>query len=186
MIECHKCGEYHFEEDFYTNKEGKVNSACKSCIKAEYRTIPKLMRVMFNSQNTRAQHMNLELGYTRKEFNQWLLAQPNLVELYNNWRDSNWSKGLRPSVYRLNDYKTYSLSNIRLVTWEENDAKGHRDRRLGINHKVNHRVIVNGVLFPSKQAVCRDFGVSQNTINKIIAGISIKRGVGKDLLIEEV
>ena len=51
-----------------------------------------------------------------------------------------YKKNLRPSIDRLDDYKTYTLNNIRITTWEENNKKGRFDRKNGINNKVNKAV----------------------------------------------
>ena len=61
--------------------------------------------------------------------------------LWNNWIESNYDKMTKPSVDRLDDYKGYSLDNIQLMTWEENKAKGSRDRKNGVNNKKSKAVL---------------------------------------------
>ena len=46
--------------------------------------------------------------------------------------ESGYKSRMKPSVDRLNDFKTYSFDNIRLVTFRENESKGHKQRHLGI------------------------------------------------------
>lgn len=46
------------------------------------------------------------------------------------WVASGYNSRSKPSVDRVNDFKTYSLSNIQLVTFRENELKAHSDRRL--------------------------------------------------------
>jgi len=74
-------------------------------------------------------------NYTLSEFREWMFSQPNFNELYYAWIESGYQKSLKPSADRLNDYKPYTLKNLRLVTWEENNRKGALDRRNGINNK---------------------------------------------------
>lgn len=171
MLECNKCGQYYFEEDFYMNKKtGQYGYTCKHCIKQKYRTIPKLIAVMYNSQLQRCKKYGFDIGYTRQEFYSWVLAQPTLVPLYNQWRDSGWSKDMRPSIDRLDDYATYSVDNIQLTTWKSNNEKGYRDRKSGTNSKVNHRIVLDGVFYPSIRAAMRELGLSHKIIKSIVNG----------------
>lgn len=163
-MKCNKCGINQNESNFYASK------TCKQCIKDEYRTLPKLIRVMYNSQVFNCKHRGDTMNLTRVDFEAWILSQPNLYTLYSEWIASGWSKESRPSVDRLDDYATYSLTNIRLVTWKENKSKGHKDRKSGVNGKVNHKLSVNGLIYPSKNAVIRATGLAHCTIMSILAG----------------
>jgi len=73
--------------------------------------------------------------YTKKELVEWLLNQQLFHYIYNRWVASGCEKMMVPSVDRLDDYKGYSLNNIRITTWSENMKKGHRDRKNGNNRK---------------------------------------------------
>ena len=79
--------------------------------------------------------------YTKLEFSNWVYDQSDFEKLYKKWVKSNYRKELKPSVDRLNDYEGYSMDNIQLMTWGENKAKGHRDRKQGINNKRSVKVI---------------------------------------------
>jgi len=43
--------------------------------------------------------------------------------MLNYWIENDCIKDLVPSVNRLDDYINYSLDNIELVTWKENNDK---------------------------------------------------------------
>lgn len=58
--------------------------------------------------------------------------QPNFDELFNNWVRSGYDKMLKPSPDRLDNSKPYTLDNLELVTWAENDRRGHEDMRNGV------------------------------------------------------
>lgn len=70
-----------------------------------------------------------------------MFSQPNFEELFINWEKSGYKKDLIPSCDRLNDYKPYTLDNIQLMTWAENNQKGRDDIRNGINTKYSRAVI---------------------------------------------
>lgn len=64
-------------------------------------------------------------AYSKSELGEWLTAQPMLTTLWGAWENSGYLSEFKPSVDRLDDTKGYSFSNIRLVTWAVNEAKGH-------------------------------------------------------------
>ena len=171
MIKCNKCNIEQNEANFYANR-GKT---CKHCIQSEYRTLPKLIRVMYNSQVNNCKVRGQDMGITRAAFESWILNQANLYDLYADWVMSWFDKDLRPSVDRLDDYETYTIDNIRLVTWEENRMSAYADRKSGANGKVNHKIAVNGVVYASKAAAKEVTGITSYTINKILAGEKVSK-----------
>ena len=79
--------------------------------------------------------------YTRIELRGYLYSQPRFHMLFDLWKLSGYNRKLTPSLDRLDDYKPYTFSNIRLVTWDENNKKAYSDRKNGINNKVSKAVI---------------------------------------------
>lgn len=69
--------------------------------------------------------------YTHYELIDWMYEN-GFKAIYDKWVESGYDTTLKPSLDRLDDYKTYSFDNIRLITWGENRAKGHQQRREGI------------------------------------------------------
>jgi len=86
--------------------------------------------------------------YTKRELKDWLYNQELFHKLYDDWVSSNYDTYLKPSVDRLNDYESYHMGNIRLVTWKENKNKHYADRKKGICNKSNKSVVqfsLNGI-----------------------------------------
>ena len=79
--------------------------------------------------------------YTKEQLSEWLHNQPEFTELYDNWVNSGYLKHLKPSIDRLDDYKPYTISNIRLVTWGENNDRYSSDIKNGINTKCTRAVL---------------------------------------------
>jgi len=79
-------------------------------------------------------------SYTKDEFKEWLFSDPDFDSIHKNWVDSGYEKNLAPSVDRIDDYLPYTLSNIRLCTWRENNKKHHEDRLNGVNNKASKSV----------------------------------------------
>lgn len=101
-----------------------------------------LITKMYNRQSERTKKHGFDkINYTKQEFFKWVLSRDNFETLYANWEKSNYQTLFKPSIDRLDDYKGYSFSNIRLVTWGENDLKGKKDRRNGVNNKWSKTVL---------------------------------------------
>jgi hypothetical protein len=62
-------------------------------------------------------------SFTKEELKKWSTEQ-GLEKLLYNWIEKNCPKNLTPSVDRIDDYRPYSIDNIKLTTWEENNKRG--------------------------------------------------------------
>jgi len=107
--------------------------------------------------------------YTLKELEDEYKNTTQFKRLFKEWENSNYEKYKKPSFDRLDNNKGYSLDNIQLVTWEENDNNAHSDMRKGI--------LIHGTK-PQKQ-------VSQYTkdgefINKFVSIREAGRNTGVD------
>lgn len=80
-------------------------------------------------------------NYSLLELREWIYNQDNFNDLFNLWVESNYDKDSIPSVDRLEDDKGYSLDNIQLITWKENNKKARLDIR---NNKLKHNCLFNG------------------------------------------
>lgn len=172
MIQCKVCNKIKTEDSFYedSKSESGYGSTCKGCIKDEYRTMPKLIKVMYNSQVYASKKRGYVMEISREEFYGWIMVQKNFKKLFKEWEKSGWEKDMRPSVDRLDDYKPYSRDNIQLITWLENRTKAAKDRKKGINGKVNKAVRIDGVMYHSYSEAYRQLGIAAGTIRKVLSG----------------
>ena len=58
--------------------------------------------------------------YTLDELIEWLQAQPEFEDMYQEWVNSNYDRWLKPSPDRLDESKSYNLQNLQLLTWRDN------------------------------------------------------------------
>lgn len=83
-------------------------------------------------------------SYSREELRDFILTNPMFDVLYDEWVKSDYDRWKKPSIDRINDYKPYTLDNIQLMTWKENNEKAHLDMKNGINNKQNKIVYQYG------------------------------------------
>ena len=116
------------------------------------------------------------LNYTKKELGEWLFSQENFDELYLRWIESNYDTNFRPSIDRLKDDKEYSLDNIRLIIWKENNDRFRYDKKNGINKSTSKYVISTNRTTGEKETyhsimqAHRDTKVSFQNISKCCKG----------------
>lgn len=146
------CCDCHLEKD---EKEFCLNKSeirgrdyfCKACkaIKKHNFYYSKLgvIQTIWDSQllSCRIRNHNRP-EYTKEELKLWLLSNQLFHELYSNWEVSGFSKDLKPSIDRLDNTKTYSFTNIRLVTFKENMLAANRDHSLNINGFTSCRAVL--------------------------------------------
>lgn len=122
--ECARCNKY-LKKDFFGNKKLRKGIYCLNCSKEarkeKDRSKEGIIRVIYHAQVQACKLRNHPPpSYTIIELKNWISSHKDFLKLYNNWVKSNYDKWLKPSIDRLNNKKTYSLDNIRLVTWKIN------------------------------------------------------------------
>ena len=114
------------------------------------RTRDGMISVIYQSQKQSSKRRCHSMPeYSLNELRGWIYNQDNFEKLYCDWVESNYDKYMKPSVDRLDDYKPYTISNIRLTTWRENDDKGSQDVKNGVNKKKYKKVrlMEKGIVF---------------------------------------
>lgn len=62
--------------------------------------------------------------YTKQELKVWCFNQSIFHKLYTEWAKGRYYKMLKPSCDRLDNSKSYTFDNLRIVTFKENASAG--------------------------------------------------------------
>ena len=121
-----------------------------------------LIGVIYHSQKQSSKRRgHMSPSYNLTELRRWMFDQNNFEKLYLDWEASGYDKYTRPSIDRIDDYKSYSFDNIQLTTWRENDNRGGRDIVNGINKKkfkkvrlVEHGIVFDAIKYAQEYVGC--------------------------------
>lgn len=113
---------------------------CKSCANemavVQSRTIKGVLCHMFSAQRYCSKKRNMPMPlYTKNEFSKWVMGQSNFIDLYDKWVSSNYCRWQKPSVDRIDENKTYSFDNIRLVSWLDNHNSAVNNKKMGLGNQ---------------------------------------------------
>jgi len=142
---CNCCKEDKELIDFYIDSRGYVSYICRKCANektTQYnRTKEGLVTRIYSHQRDNCRKRNYEYPeYSLDELRSWCLSQDKYHVQFKIWEESNYGFKFTPSVDRLNDYKTYSLDNIQILSTIENIHKAHSDAKNGINNKMSKSI----------------------------------------------
>ncbi len=135
---CSLCSKIKKLIKFHKHKHGKygVQPVCKKCEQKRARTKLGKIKRIYTNQKRNSRHRKHPLpNYSATELIEWCMGQLVYHELYKIWKKSNYSKLKAPSCDRINDHKPYTLDNLQLITWEENNKKHHKDVRDGVDKR---------------------------------------------------
>lgn len=188
---CKRCLEIKFVDCFSAsrgNQDG-YSSFCKPCVslrnKEYWRTPTGRLAQMFSAQTQASkQRCHPAPQYTKEELSAWAYAHGFEIMMAQ-WMSSDFDKELIPSIDRKDPNHGYSLTNIRLVTWAENNDKAYEDRKVcrhitKQNRKVR-QLSLDGTLiqvFDSIAAASRSTGVQRTNINAMCTGKPQYKSVG--------
>lgn len=144
---CYICKKVKKLGDFNKKKTTKdgYKHECRECSKQGfqeyYRTEKGVFKTLYKSQKHHSKHRGYEKpSYSISEFEEWLYKN-NYKKLYDDWVKSDYDKDTKPSVDRLDDYKSYTFDNIRLITWGENRESLSEDMTQGLNNKQSRSIL---------------------------------------------
>ena len=146
---CRKCNTLKCLDEFHKDKNTKdgymtICIYCKEVNRIKYsHTLNGVVNCIYSQQKRSSKHRgHYPPLYSFDEFYDWITKGLSFNHIFDNWENSGYMKKLKPSVDRLDDTKGYSLGNIRLVTWEENNKKSHKDMITGFHLHPKSKTII--------------------------------------------
>lgn len=183
MKTCSKCKRELTSNHFFNAPSGRTKDGkggwCKECLK-KYNYLKtftykgRLQKIKTNMVK-RAKAKGYEVSISLDELIAWAEVN-NYAELYENWKQSKFNKELTPTPDRLNALLPYTLSNMQLLTYKDNVAKGR------IEVKSNHKPVrqfrdgLKVADYTSAVAASKATGVTTSNINRVCNGIRQSAG----------
>lgn len=180
---CNRCTLLKSLEHFSVSRSNKggYSCICKACVvlrNQEYwRTaVGRVSQIYAVQVMSSKQRKHPKPEYTRAELSAWAFEN-GINSLWYDWRESGYLKDLSPSIDRLDATKGYSLDNIRLVTWKDNNDKAYEDRKAcrhitKQNRKVRQLTMDGNFVaeYGSISNAARETGITRININDVCRG----------------
>lgn len=130
---CTKCSKELELKSFHKDKKTSdgYTKACKDC-RNNLRKFSKssfIYRIYSAQKSSSKQRGRPMPSYSRDELVDWFMNQQKFHRIYEEWQKSNFEHDLSPSCDRIDSKKPYSLDNIQLMTWAENNYKGRFEKK---------------------------------------------------------
>lgn len=142
-----------------------------------------LICVIYNNEKIRSKNKGWPApAYDLNTLRRWVLSQDSFHVLYDQWVASGYDLDLKPSIDRLDNYKPYSLDNIQVVTWKDNNDRGTNDQIIGVNTKNCDAIAQldregNPIKeFHSIRSAGRETGIDSGNINLVCNGKRLTAG----------
>ena len=182
-LTCCKCKVFKLEDN-YCRLSGSglgVKYKCRACSKIDKdrwgKTKEGVIQTIWDSQKLSCKLRKMEQPkYTKDWFFDWCLSQEIFHTLFEAWEKSGYTKHLKPSVDRINNFETYLETNIRLMTWEENNLLGNLALKEGtstFNYVGVSQYTLDGVFikdFLNTREAERELGITYQNIHGTCKG----------------
>ncbi len=142
-IKCSRCGEVGGLEMFPRSRISRGSGYCKECVKIYNKKskeninkkpkddFMRLTSKLYTTQRKSCKERSHEKPeYTLNEFREWIKNNDNFYKILEQWVSSGFKLTMKPTVDRINPFKTYSFSNIRVITVGENNSKSQIDKSM--------------------------------------------------------
>ena len=117
-------------------------------------------------------------AYTRQELIDRFVNDKRFIRLVNEWIKSGCMIYKKPTIDRIDCRRPYTMQNIHIMTWEENQFKRLFELKYFHPNCMSVAAYKDGVLvriYRTQAEAGRKLGIQQNNISSVI------RGIGKTL-----
>lgn len=122
---------------FEKSTKTTYRSTCKKCRQTQRKTrdqtLPGVILVIYNSQVGSSKHRGHPVPtYSQQELSNFLQSNKTFMDLYENWKQQKYPLWKKPSCDRIDSNKPYTLENLQVITWKENQSNGALDVKNGV------------------------------------------------------
>lgn len=178
MKQCVRCSQVKTKQDFHKANTSRTLDGlagwCKQCT-LQYNNEKNLtykgrIQKILSNMTQRAKSKGYTPSITLEQFITWIESQ-GYASMYEAWKDSNYVQRLVPTVDRVVALGSYEISNMQLLTYEQNVSKSYSEV------KSNHTSITQFSLqeesiatYTSIREASRQTGVEVANINRAVNG----------------
>lgn len=107
---------------------------CKTCAELHRKHPVRKLYELYNSEVKNSKGgKHPAPTYTKETLVDKYLYDSEFIKLYKGWSNNSFSKWHAPSIDRIDFKKPYTMSNIQLMTWKENNDKGAEERSVPVD-----------------------------------------------------
>jgi len=136
--QCLKCKEIKDAGMFHKRSlsADKLHYYCKECRKEHDRSFDGLLSRIYSKQKTKStEREHPAPSYTIEELGHMLKNSSEFAMIFNEWHRIGietgvYISGLKPSIDRIDSSKPYTMDNIQVMPWGENNKKGHSEKNV--------------------------------------------------------
>ncbi len=156
-----KRSKIHKHQDHF--KEVNICIDCRREMNiARDRSVVGMIKIIYQSQKTNSIQRSHHLpDYTIEEL--LVFYNQNDNGLHKRWVESGYDKDLKPSVDRIDSELSYTLDNIEMMTWAENNAKGRTERHKRVMQITRLGEVIG--VFDSIKDASAETGIPASTIH---------------------
>lgn len=136
------------------------------------KTIDGYFTVTYGQQRARSKRKGWEMPtYSKEDLRNKYKFTGKFLILFWDWCNSGYEIDLKPSFDRINSKKPYTLDNIQLMTWEQNNAKGRLEafKKSVIQYDLDGKYIRE---FDSATQASKELNCNKTTIAKCCSGVN--------------
>ena len=114
----------------------------------KYQHSPKgiIVRIYCNQRFNSRKKGRPEPDYTLTELRSKFMGTKSYKNIYAKWVKSGYKKKLTPSLDRIDPMEPYTLENLQVMTWDENNNKGHNEMRITQGVKIIQKDMKNNII----------------------------------------
>lgn len=120
-------------------------------------------------------------NFTKEQYIDFIKSNENFEAIFDRWEKSGFNKWEKPSADRIDPLKSYTLDNIRIVSWKQNYAGSAIGMQATGRWKISKLTKENVINIKMRlqagekgRSIAKEFNVHENVVSTIKLGRTFK------------